>query len=137
MKEKKQEKPGAPNPEDPKQQNQKSENLTPTAPKEGANKMESDIRGYPRYPDTEDVFVKDKEEKDIDPEDVTKKKPNNIKDAGGDKVYVEDEAGEDLDVPGNEEDEKEENAGSEDEENNYYSLGGDDHNDLEEDKNIN
>jgi len=27
-----------------------------------------------------------------------------------------------------------ENAGSEDEENNYYSLGGDDHNDLDEDQ---
>jgi hypothetical protein len=135
MNEKKQEKPGAPNPENPKPQNPKPENPTPTAPKEGANKMESDMRGYPLYPDTEDVFAKDKEEKDIDPEDVTKKKTNNVtKDSGGDKVYVDDETGEDLDVPGNEADEKEENAGSEDEENNFYSLGGDDHNDLEEDK---
>lgn len=42
--------------------------------------------------------------------------------------------GADLDVPGSELDDQQENIGSEDEENNYYSLGGDDHNDLEEDK---
>jgi len=39
----------------------------------------------------------------------------------------------DLDVPGAELDDKEETIGEEDEENNYYSIGGDDHNDLEED----
>ena len=38
-----------------------------------------------------------------------------------------------IDVPGSELDDKEENIGKEDEENNYYSIGGDDHNDLEED----
>jgi hypothetical protein len=38
----------------------------------------------------------------------------------------------DLDIPGAELDDKEENIGSEDEENNYYSIGGDEHNDLEE-----
>ena len=42
--------------------------------------------------------------------------------------------GNDLDVPGSELDDKQENIGSEDEENNYYSLGGDGHNNLEEDK---
>ena len=41
---------------------------------------------------------------------------------------------EDLDVPGAELDDTQEAIGSEDEENNYYSLGGDDHEDLEEDK---
>ena len=39
-----------------------------------------------------------------------------------------------LDVPGSELDDANEEIGEEDEENNYYSLGGDDHNDLEEDK---
>jgi hypothetical protein len=43
-------------------------------------------------------------------------------------------SGNDLDVPGSELDDLQEKVGSEDEENNYYSLGGDDHNDLEEDK---
>jgi hypothetical protein len=37
-----------------------------------------------------------------------------------------------LDVPGAELDDADEQIGEEDEENNYYSLGGDDHNDLEE-----
>jgi hypothetical protein len=40
----------------------------------------------------------------------------------------------DLDIPGSELDDADEEIGEEDEENNYYSLGGDDHNDLEEDK---
>ena len=42
--------------------------------------------------------------------------------------------GDDLDVPGAEEDDDNEEIGEEDEENNYYSLGGDAHEDLEEDK---
>jgi hypothetical protein len=41
----------------------------------------------------------------------------------------------DLDIPGAELDDKEEGIGEEDEENNYYSLGGDRHDDLEEDAN--
>ncbi len=40
----------------------------------------------------------------------------------------------DLDIPGSELDDATEANGSEDEENNSYSLGGDDHNDLEENK---
>jgi hypothetical protein len=40
-----------------------------------------------------------------------------------------------LDVPGAELDDADENIGEEDEENNYYSLGGGDHDDLEEDPN--
>ena len=42
--------------------------------------------------------------------------------------------GDDLDVPGTEDDDANEEIGEEDEENNYYSLGGDAHEDLEEDK---
>jgi len=41
--------------------------------------------------------------------------------------------GEDLDVPGADEDDPNEDIGEEDEENNYYSLGGDNHDNLEED----
>lgn len=40
----------------------------------------------------------------------------------------------DLDIPGSELDDAAESTGSEDEENNSYSIGGDDHNDLEESK---
>jgi hypothetical protein len=52
------------------------------------------------------------------------------------KVPVEDEEEDniDLDIPGAELDDAGEKIGSEDEENNYYSLGGDNHGDLEEDK---
>ncbi|WP_322550058.1 hypothetical protein [Flavobacterium psychraquaticum] len=51
------------------------------------------------------------------------------------KTYTtENRMGSDLDVPGSELDDQQESVGSEDEENNYYSLGGDNHNDLEEDK---
>ncbi|MGI8580628.1 MAG: hypothetical protein ACR2KX_00400 [Chitinophagaceae bacterium] len=42
--------------------------------------------------------------------------------------------GDDLDVPGTEDDDAGEEIGEEDEENNYYSLGGDAHDDLEEGK---
>ncbi len=50
------------------------------------------------------------------------------------KDFDEDESGSDLDIPGSELDDEDEKVGNEDEENNYYSLGGDDHNDLDEDK---
>ena len=40
--------------------------------------------------------------------------------------------GADMDVPGSELDDKDEVLGEEDEENNYYSLGGDNHENLEE-----
>jgi hypothetical protein len=44
------------------------------------------------------------------------------------------EGEEDLDVPGSEADDANEVIGEEDEENNYYSLGGDAHENLEEDQ---
>ena len=50
------------------------------------------------------------------------------------EVKSDEGPGEDLDVPGTELDDADEVIGEEDEENNYYSLGGDDHDDLEEDK---
>ena len=50
------------------------------------------------------------------------------------KEFSEDLTGSDLDVPGSELDDEQEKNGNEDEENNYYSLGGENHNDLEEDK---
>jgi hypothetical protein len=52
------------------------------------------------------------------------------------EVPLEDEENdsnsEGLDIPGSELDNADKKIGEEDEENNYYSLGGDDHNDLEE-----
>jgi hypothetical protein len=49
------------------------------------------------------------------------------------RIWPVDFAGDDLDVPGSEEDDAQEAVGSEDEENNSYSIGGDRHEDLEED----
>jgi hypothetical protein len=72
----------------------------------------------PIYSADEDIFSKDKEVSLNEDEEAEK----NARLAEG------------LDVPGSELDDADEEIGEEDEENNYYSLGGDDHNDLEEDK---
>jgi hypothetical protein len=92
---------------------------------------------YPLYPESEDIYNKFKEEAGLDPEDTSKTKTS----VGNDDVtsdILEEPGnampGSDLDVPGSELDDELEMIGSEDEENNYYSLGGDDHNDLDEDK---
>lgn len=86
-------------------------------------KSEEQFPGYPVYPPNEDIYKTDKEEKDLDPEDITKKKSTN-----------QSSIDKNLDVPGSELDDDQEDIGNEDEENNYYSLGGDEHTDLEEDK---
>jgi hypothetical protein len=50
------------------------------------------------------------------------------------RTYPVDFAGQDLDIPGTEDDDAQEEIGSEDEENNSYSIGGDGHSALEEDR---
>ncbi len=90
--------------------------------------------GYPRYPASEDIYSKGKKEMSLNPSDLSKRKaPNEEKGTRNEKEFDEDMTGEDLDVPGSELDDQQESVGSEDEENNYYSIGGDNHNDLEED----
>jgi len=99
------------------------------------NKISTD--GYPLYPVSEDIYKRNKEEENLDPEDLSNhKQPNQNEESApeNEKDFDEDESGDDLDVPGAELDDQQEAIGSEDEENNYYSLGGDDHNDLDEDK---
>jgi hypothetical protein len=98
-------------------------------------KKKENPEGYPLYPASEDIYNKYHEEKDINPEDISKTKVSDTK-AGtlNEKDFNDDVSGSDLDIPGAELDDEQENIGSEDEENNYYSLGGDDHNDLEENK---
>jgi hypothetical protein len=92
------------------------------------------ISGYPLYPPSEDIYQQSKEEADINPENISKRKTTNPK-VGmlNEKDFKDDMSGDDLDIPGSELDDQQESVGSEDEENNYYSLGGDNHNDLEED----
>ncbi|HUX55062.1 MAG TPA: hypothetical protein VMV56_11655 [Williamwhitmania sp.] len=101
---------------------------------QAGKKEENKLQGYPIYPDGDDIYENFQEEEDINPEDTSKTKKTNSNNAIRRKELDDDHGGNDLDIPGAELDDLQEDIGSEDEENNYYSLGGDDHNDLEEDK---
>jgi|WetSurSiteA1Bulk_404760.scaffolds.fasta_scaffold167476_2 hypothetical protein len=95
------------------------------------------IEGYPLYPPDEDIYGKCQKMKNINPEDPTKiKESTEIYRTGtnNEKDFTDDFSGGDLDIPGSELDDELESIGSEDEENNFYSLGGDNHNDLDEDQ---
>ncbi|MDN3656122.1 hypothetical protein QWZ08_10825 [Ferruginibacter paludis] len=76
------------------------------------------------YASNKDIYNKAKEEKFIDEDDP-----------GNDNIAMDEGSlAQDLDIPGTELDNEMENIGEEDEENNYYSLGGDNHENLEEDQ---
>ena len=93
----------------------------------------------------EQAILKQKPAKSKGPNDVTK---DDLKALGDDELEMDggddeelrnratpvDFSGSDLDVPEDDDDKSNNEAGSEDEENKTYSLGGDDHDDLEEDK---
>ncbi len=81
------------------------------------------IFGDPEYSANEDIYNRQEKESFNDNELPAQQ--------DGDNAVSLDEG---LDVPGGELDDADEMVGEEDEENNYYSLGGDDHNDLEEDR---
>ena len=105
--------------------------LVPQSRKRNDNSQE-----YPLYLSEDDIYSKFKKE-DLNPEDISQLKKSEKepdRDKSAEKEYSDFEAGMDLDVPGSELDDEQELIGGEDEENNYYSLGGDDHNDLDEDK---
>lgn len=94
------------------------------------------LQEYPLYPIREDIYNHSLLEAEIDPENITGLKTPNEPESdeseiepGSDKLVPN--SG--LDIPGAELDDQQEEIGSEDEENNYYSLGGDNHNNLEED----
>ncbi len=104
-------------------------------PKSSNEQLEKD--GYPKYPESEDIYNKFNKEFDIDPENIAKNKEIiNIEKnpTWNQKNFSQDHSGGDLDIPGSELDDDQEDIGTEDEENNGYSIGGDNHNDLEEDK---
>ncbi len=93
--------------------------------KEKKDRSEEDKKfPLPVYDEKDDIYEKEKEEPLDDEGNPVNKK----------KGHGEKGPGDDLDVPGAELDDADEEIGEEDEENNYYSLGGDDHNDLEEDQ---
>lgn len=84
---------------------------------------EAPVYGNPEYSAKDDIYNNEQKLPLNDEGNIT------VKD-GESKLRT----GEDLDVPGGELDDANELIGEEDEENNYYSLGGEDHDDLEEDK---
>ncbi len=95
----------------------------------------NDFPGYPGYPPSEDIYNHDKEIKNGPHGSIMENdEPNVIAENLNEKSFMDDVSGDDLDVPGSELDNVQEEIGSEDEENNYYSIGGDNHDDLEEDK---
>ncbi len=85
--------------------------------KSGAASEEDKKFPLPIYDDKDDIYSKEEEV------------PLDENEDGADKSLAKG-----LDVPGSELDDKNEKIGEEDEENNYYSVGGDDHNDLDEEK---
>ncbi|NLU96413.1 hypothetical protein [Chitinophaga sp. Ak27] len=113
---------------------------------ESNDKAQEDFPGYPEYPSGEDIMSKRNRdmEVDVDVNALTgsfrhnselpseKKKPAEMDDEQ-EETWRKDKVGDDLDVPGSELDDDEEAIGQEDEENNIYSIGGDRHQDLEED----
>jgi hypothetical protein len=110
---------------------------TNLAGRQAIDKEKSILQGYPKYPASEDIYNKYQEEKDIDPEDISNSKDlneNNKKKSYRERDFIYNNSGRDLDVPGSELDDKQEDIGSEDEENNYYSIGGDGHDNLDEDR---
>ncbi|MDI1318167.1 hypothetical protein [Flavobacterium sp.] len=105
-----------------------------TPKKETTEDINKTFPAYPVYPPSEDIYNNANEETEIDPEDISKKKPSHSDDGKfNEKNFNQDKSGSDLDIPGSELDDEQEDIGSEDEENNGYSIGGDNHNDLEED----
>jgi len=107
--------------------------------KSNSNESNDDAKvpDFLNYPPSEDIYRQGKKEEDIDPSDTSRLKqtPDDLS-AGDPKEldFNKIRPGSDLDVPGAELDDELENVGSEDEENNYYSIGGDNHDDLEENK---
>lgn len=93
--------------------------------KKDKNPKEVDIKtklDAMNYPASEDIYNQEKEETEINPEDISKSKSNQtIPGKMNEKSFEDVKTGIDLDVPGAELDDAQENIGSEDEENNYYS----------------
>ena len=86
--------------------------------------VENEKFPLPIYKEEDDIYNREKEEPLKNEEHSAKRV----------SAKMDKDLGEDLDVPGAELDNDDEAIGEEDEENNYYSLGGDNHDDLEEDK---
>lgn len=90
--------------------------------KQNTEKKITDNLNKMNYSASEDIYNKNKEQTEINPEDISKTKSNKvIPGKMNEKSFEDVKTGIDLDVPGAELDDAQENIGSEDEENNYYS----------------
>jgi hypothetical protein len=83
--------------------------------------------GYPLYPPDEDVYSHFEQKKSVNTQGDEEELSN-------DTYFENDISRNRLDITGSELDDQQEDIGSEDEENNYYSIGGDRHDDLDENK---
>ena len=100
---------------------------------DAAGRGESVLPGYPSYPAGDDIYNRYREEKAIDPEEISTPEELTANTATRKaKDIAADAPGSDLDIPGSELDDEMEAIGSEDEENNYYSLGGEEHEESRE-----
>jgi hypothetical protein len=96
-------------------------------------KNHKDLDGDSQYDSQTDISPKFEEEQDLTQAQIERFNDENETSAGFSFRGVrKDDIDNDLDVPGAEMDNNDEEIGHEDEENNYYSIGGDDHNSLEE-----
>jgi hypothetical protein len=112
---------------------EKEQTDKPQAPRmeEQEEKRDKTFPGYPVYPPEEDIMNRGEKE-DLDVENLTRSDRGKGHKLPSQKRPSPDEE-EDLDIPGAELDNSDEEIGKEDEENNFYSLGGERHEDLEED----
>lgn len=113
--------------------------------KQVPQKEENQFPGYPEYPASEDIMNRKNRDKEVDLDinevtgsfrrnsELTPDKKKSKENEEQEETWSQDKTGEDLDIPGAELDDDSENIGEEDEENNIYSIGGDRHEDLEED----
>ena len=127
----------------PEKDSQAEENFRRYEENHGLERRKTKPDGQLPDPETEDLLADETpqdqlEETDITPEDIEGLGPSELSMEGGDDAELKhrphpvDFSGNDLDVPGAEEDDAAERIGAEDEENNLYSLGGDRHEDAED-----
>jgi len=90
------------------------------------------LPGYPVYPPSQDIYSAETKVSNMNPDDNSEISTVEPGTKWNEEDYDSTLSGDDLDVPGSEASEQEEIPGKEDEENSYYSLGGDDHDDLDE-----
>ena len=100
------------------------------------NLEDSKAPDYLNYPASEDIYRQGKKEENVDPSNPSRMKQTSDQNSASERKELDFNISKtgDLDVPGSELDDEMENVGSEDEENNYYSIGGDNHENLEEGK---